>query len=91
MKRYDGGTKVNGGYYLSLESWEVSAIDEAGGTLPDGPGERFVQVPRPVLIMVTPVVGGAFVLSLPFIGVGLALHELGKRVLVRKKKLVKQS
>jgi len=90
MKRYGGGAKVDGGYYLSLESWEVSAIGDAGGTLPDGPGERFVQVPRPILFTVAPVVGGAFVLFLPFIGLGLALHEAGKRVLVRKKKLVKQ-
>ena len=90
MKRYDGGTKVNGGYYLSLESWEVSAIDDAGGELPGGPGEKFVQVPRPVLFAVAPVVGGAFVLCLPFIGLAMGLNALGKRVLAGKK-VAKQS
>ncbi len=80
MKRYDGGTNVNGGYYWDLRSRELRAIDGAHGALPGSERGRFVHVPLPVLVVVEPLMGGAFVLFLPFIELALALDEVRKRL-----------
>jgi hypothetical protein len=81
MKRYNGGTKVKGGYYWNLKTWEVRAVQGAHGTLPGGEGDKFVHVALPVLFVVAPVMGGAFALFLPFIGFAMTFYGLGKRVM----------
>ena len=74
MKRYLGGTKVEGGYYWNLKTWEIVTVTEETGTLPGGAGERYLHAPLPVLFVAAPVMGAAFAIFLPFIGFAMPLY-----------------
>lgn len=76
-----GGTKVESGYYVNTRSLAVVTLP-ADGPLPGGPGDRFVRVPWPLLMLAAPVVGGVFVIAYPILGfsamvIGLARKALG--------------
>lgn len=81
MARYVGGTRVEGGYYWSAGTWQVQVVADGGGVLPGDAASRYVKVPFPALLVVVPVVGGLFLVTLPFIGFALVAWALVKRVL----------
>jgi hypothetical protein len=68
MATINGNSKVNGGYYLSLSKLAIEVVGEGGGTLPGPADARYVAVPFPLLFLVTPVIGLAFLMFLPLIG-----------------------
>jgi hypothetical protein len=68
MKTINGNSKVNGGYYFSMKTMAIEVIGEEGGTLPGPADTRYVAVPFPLLFVLTPVVGLAFLIFLPAIG-----------------------
>ena len=80
MKRYNGGTKVEGGYYFNEKSWEIVTISGKDGMLPGAAEDRFLHAPLPVLFVVAPVMGLGFAMFLPFIGFALPFYALGKRL-----------
>jgi len=68
MTTFKGSSSVSPGYYLSTRSFGIEVIGERGGTLP-GPATRsYVSVPFPLLFLVVPIVGLAFLIFLPLIG-----------------------
>ncbi len=71
MKTFDGNTKVNSGYYFSISTLAVEVISEDGGRLPGASTTRYVSVPFPLLFLILPVVGLAFLMFLPFVGFAL--------------------
>lgn len=79
MTRYVGGSKVESGYYVNTSSLAVVSLP-ADGPLPGGEGDRFVRVPWPLLLLATPVVGGAFVIAYPIFGFSMMLLGLAKKV-----------
>ena len=71
MTSCNGNSKVKSGYYFSTNTFGVEVIGEDGGTLPGPSTTRYVSVPFPLLFVVVPVVGLAFLMFLPFIGFAL--------------------
>ena len=71
MARHQGGDKVNAGFYLNLDSWQVTTLSGEGGVLPGENDARFLRVPLPVLLAAAPMLGAAFAMFLPFIGIAL--------------------
>jgi hypothetical protein len=80
MTSYNGNSKVQSGYYFSINTLGVEVIGEEGGTLPGPATTRYVSVPFPLLFAVIPVVGLAFLMFLPLIGFGLFGYAIVQRV-----------
>ena len=71
MKTMNGGTAVQGGYYLSKSHWEIFPIARDGERLPGPASEHYVKVPTAAAFVVLPALGGLMVVFLPFIGLYL--------------------
>ena len=71
MKTINGGSAVQGGYYLSKSHWEIFPIARDGQKLPGAASEHYVQVPTAAALALMPVLGGLMVVFLPFIGLYL--------------------
>jgi len=80
MTTHRGNTKVQSGYYFSTTTLGVEVIGEGGGTLPGSAATRYLGVPFPLLFLVIPVVGLAFLMFLPFIGFALLGAAMGQTV-----------
>jgi hypothetical protein len=78
MTRYNGGTKVDGGYYLNLKGWGFEAISGDAGMLPND-GE-YVRVPGIAVIPALLVLSFVFVVFMPTIGLAMAAWALMKKV-----------
>ena len=78
MKRYLGGTKVQGGYYWHVGTWEIATVRGETGTLPGGPQDRYLHAPLPVLFVAAPVMGAAFAMFLPFIGFAMPVYGIAR-------------
>jgi len=76
MATYNGNGSVPGGYYFSMKTFGVEVVGNAGGTLPGPASTRYVRVPFPALFLVVPVVGLAFLVFLPAVGLFLAAKAI---------------
>jgi hypothetical protein len=72
MKTINGGSAVQGGYYLSKSNWEIFPIEKDGQKLPGASSEHFVKLNTAAALALMPVLGGLMVVFLPFIGLYLA-------------------
>ncbi len=75
-----GGAKVKAGFYWNRKEWEMVTISGEGGLLPGDPEQHYVKVPLIAMIALAPLMGGLYVLFLPFIGFALLLDYVAKRV-----------
>ena len=75
-KTFSGGSKVESGYYVDAKSFSFANIEKDGGALPGGAERRFVRIPTLVVMAAAPAIGGLFVIALPFIGFGVAVHAV---------------
>jgi hypothetical protein len=80
MARYPGGTQVGSGYYWNPRTWAVVPVARGGGALPGGSADRWMRMPLLAVVFVVPVLGGLFVVFLPFIGFALFLHAIARKV-----------
>lgn len=80
MTRYEGGTRVKGGYYFNLKNWEIKNVAGAEGELPGSNADKFLHAPTPVLLVAAPVIGAAFAMFLPFIGFAMPVYAVWKKV-----------
>jgi hypothetical protein len=75
MTTYTGGQTVKAGFYWNRGKWAAEVVPPEGGTLTGAAETRYTRVPWPMLLVVAPVMGGAFAMFLPFLGLGmLAKH-----------------
>ena len=74
MTTINGGTAVQGGYYLSKSNWEIFPIEKDGQKLPGAQSEHYVKLSTAAALMVMPVLGGLMVVFLPFIGLYLTVQ-----------------
>lgn len=74
MLKYKGGETVKAGFYWNRGAWGVELIPAEGGALPGEPEARYLRVPWPLLLVIAPVMGGAFAMFLPFIGIALLVQ-----------------
>jgi hypothetical protein len=68
---YEGGAAVKSGYYLDAKGWAVHPVAHDGDRLPAGRG-TWRRVPTLAAVALTPVLGLAFLMFLPVIGIVLA-------------------
>jgi hypothetical protein len=80
MATYNGSSSVRGGYYLSTRTWSVEVIGNEGGTLPGPATTKYLSVPFPLLFLVVPIIGLAFLIFLPFIGFALFANAVVRRL-----------
>lgn len=80
MASYAGGSTAKGGYYWSTSRWSLTAVADEGGVLPGSRSERYTRVPVWAALLLTPVMGGLFVIFMPFIGLFLTVKALARIV-----------
>lgn len=80
MTTYAGGTLVKRGYYIDPSSFAFANVATDGGKLPGGEKERWMRVPIPLVLAAAPMLGGLFVVALPFLGFGLTAWAIGKKL-----------
>lgn len=67
---FNGNQAVQSGYYLEASRWAIEPVAEDGGRLPAGPG-TWRRIPTAAALLATPIMGLAFLMFLPFIGIAL--------------------
>jgi hypothetical protein len=72
------GTMVKGGFYFSLDQWDILTVSGKEGMLPGLAGQRYLRLPVLAVLLLAPVLGGLFVVFLPFIGFALVLQHLAR-------------
>ena len=85
MTTFESGTAVRNGYYVDTAGFAVTTVSSDGGKLPGAPGTRWVRVPVLAMMAAAPILGGLFVVALPFIGFGMGAWALGRAVGARIK------
>ena len=80
MTTYAGGTAVKSGYYLDTRTFTFAQVARDGGKLPGGDEHGFTRVPMVLVLVAAPVLGGVFVVALPFIAFGVTAYAIGKRL-----------
>ncbi len=80
MTTFNGKQTVGGGYYVSMKTFGVEVVGDEGGVLPGDGAARYVRVPFPALFLIVPVVGLAFLMFLPAIGLFLVAKALVMKV-----------
>jgi len=78
MTAYKGGDTVKAGFYWNRGKWGAEIVPPEGGALPGNEGTIYNRIPWPALLVTAPVMGGAFAMFMPFIGVAM-LVQLGYR------------
>lgn len=80
MTSYTGGTRVRSGYYVERRTLGFVHVDRDGTPLPGDANARYVEVPVMAVMAAAPVLGGLFVVALPFIGIGVTAYGIGRRL-----------
>jgi len=78
MKRYNGNEKVKAGLYWAPARWEIVTIGREGGVLPEG--ETYVRLPAAIVMVLGTLLGGLYVIFLPFIGFVMFFGFAGKKL-----------
>ena len=81
MKPIDTHTRVEPGIYFNPRRLRFRSMERAG-VLPGGGDDVFFAVPWPVMLVAGPLIGLAYVIFLPFVGL-VMLAGIGLRTLAR--------
>jgi hypothetical protein len=79
MLRYQGGEQAKAGFYFNLGSWEVTTLSGGGGVLAGAADTSYLRMPLPLLLVAAPLMGAAFAMFLPFIGIAMVLDYAVKQ------------
>jgi hypothetical protein len=71
LKTFKGGDTVRGGFYFNRAEWTMRVAPREGEVLPGGENEVYYAFPTLMLLVAAPVLGLAFAMFLPFIGLAL--------------------
>jgi hypothetical protein len=74
MARFSGGSSVPGGYYWNPRHGSLTPVREDGDRLPGTPADRYVRIHWLAALLLAPIVGGLYVVLLPFIGFAMLLQ-----------------
>jgi hypothetical protein len=72
------GTMVKGGFYFNRNKLDIVTVTGKQGMLPGADGQRYHRVPVLAMLLAAPVLGGLFVMFMPFIGFALILQHLAR-------------
>ena len=78
MASHRGGETARAGFYWSPGEWRMVTIEKEGARLPGPAEERFVRLPTVAMLVLAPVMGGLFVMFLPFIGFAIVARYLAR-------------
>ncbi|MDP2948243.1 MAG: hypothetical protein Q8P22_01730 [Chloroflexota bacterium] len=78
-RKYYPGEAVPAGTYWNSKSLEMATISEDDENLPAGEGVTYYRAPLPLVLLLGPLVGLAFVIFLPFAVPAIAIHALATR------------
>ncbi len=78
MATTTGGMQVRSGYYWNMGKWEVIPVARDGEALPGARSDKFLRIPLIAVLAILPIMGGLFVVFLPFIGFALAIYAAVK-------------
>ena len=81
MKRFEGGSRVKGGFYFNQKSWDLVTVSGKTGVLPGSSADLHLRVPLFFLLLGAPVFGATLVMFLPFVGIALFLHAMSRKAL----------
>lgn len=79
MLKYKGGNRVGKGTYWNLSNGRREDVRNEG-VLPGDAGSTYMRVPSLVMLLLGPVLGLLYVLTLPFIGIATVLMLLVGKV-----------
>ncbi|RMF90875.1 MAG: hypothetical protein D6736_06010 [Nitrospinota bacterium] len=79
MTRYHGGERVKAGYYWNISRWEIVTVPPPGGVLP-GEHASYLRLPLLLVALFAPLIGGLYVIFLPFIGFAMLLSFAAKEL-----------
>lgn len=80
MARYEGGTKVNYGFYWSAKAWDMAMVPAEGGLLPGGSEQHYTRIPTFLFLLMAPVMGALYVVFLPFAGFALLAAHAARAI-----------
>jgi hypothetical protein len=75
---FTAGAMVKGGFYFNRDKLDLVAVSGKEGKLPGAEGQRYLRIPALAVVALAPVLGGLFVVFMPFIGFALVLQHLGR-------------
>jgi hypothetical protein len=75
---HNGGSKVNFGFYWSMQAWDMAMIPAEGGMLPGGVDRSYMRIPTFLFLVLAPMMGALYVVFLPFAGFALLFGHLAK-------------
>ena len=81
MKRFEGLSRVPGGFYFNQKSWDLVTVSGKAGVLPGTTSDQYLRVPLLLMLLGAPVFGATLVMFLPFVGIALFLHAMFRKVL----------
>lgn len=76
MFQYRRGQSVRRGHYWDRTTWSIVELSGHGGTLPGDSRRRYVRIPLLLMLVAAPILGGLYVLLLPFIGFAMIVAML---------------
>jgi len=84
MSKYRGGDTVRAGFYWNRGNWGAEIVPPDGAALPGTAETTYNRIAWPVLLVAAPVMGGAFAMFLPFIGIAM-LVQFGYRTITGRR------
>lgn len=85
MAGYHGGQAVKRGLYLKRSTWEFESVAGRGGILPGNKETSYSRLPLPAVMVAGPLMGLAYVISLPIVGCLAFSYFLARRVGLKPK------
>jgi hypothetical protein len=80
VRKYKGGQFVPGGTYWNSKDWEFVPIAKEGDYLPADEGIAHYRVPLPLVFVLGPLMGLAFILTLPLLVPVVVIYMVVKLV-----------
>jgi hypothetical protein len=75
-----GGKATKVQHHMDLSTGEFVTIPKKDGPLPGAGMRRYSRIPTPLALVLGPVLGGLYVLFLPFVGIFMILVLAAKRI-----------
>jgi hypothetical protein len=75
MAHFEGGKKVNYGFYWSMKAWDMAMVPAEGGLLPGASDVRYTRIPTVLFLLMAPMMGALYVVFLPVAGFALVAHH----------------
>lgn len=73
MKKIGAGSPAKAGYYYNPRTWSIHPVPADGERLPGEKGQSWIALPTLAALVLSPLLGLAFVIFLPFIGLYLTI------------------